>query len=701
MKAGFIYRLNSQAFHNTENVQVYVDIHDMDNLIDDADTAIVYPLKGAGEPVRLSIIDNSDDPFTPIRATQATIKFLSTVEYSLETFSTGSDNRWYVHIYIGAGKTIFKGFLVLDDLSQEFMPDPNVVTLTATDNIGLLKDVKLTNADGDNPEGKHRIIDYLTWALRPTGLEINMKVAYNIKQVDCNDDISVVSSSTQHFFYNTFLDAKTFETEINECDDCYTVIKKILGNSAVLFQLWGEWWIIRIDEYEAGRGLYLAEFDSSGSITGYLGEFSNNKQIGKDEDIFFSQAATSIKNERPAQNVKLTYKFETPKEVPCNINFERGDYRGQPDPTGEPEWKTYDIDCWTLRTGVPPFSANGNDAFISRKEFNDASLNERYVEITFPSYVGGGASFLESSPIEVEVNDDFDFGYDFRWSDDVNDGTINIIMCSVRLDATDGTVWFMAENGQWSQSNSSWSVNYNTLVQSWDSDAVDEREWRSLDWQPAGKVFNRRMPRAGKLYFMIHWENNSAYVGISLNVQNFSFTYKPYINGTFNQYKEQYHSTSQAINSKKAVTDEVFISDSPKPLFKGALFKYNGSEYELINEFYNAAVFPAGPPDSTYIHTFGEIQLFDVWNQYRTESKLIQFTLQNDDLEKEQDGNVAMAHIHNAFEVTEIHPLTYMRRFILLSFDKDLRTAEWSGVMRQVYDLRIRKDYSNHEFNYV
>src|SRR5690348_16687670 len=112
-KPGIIYRITSQSFHEDEDIQCIVDISDTDFLIDDADDPERIPLTGAGSPIELTVIDNDEDPITPVKAQQLITRFLSDYSYNMASFLGGSDQRWLVHYYIGDDtKTIFKGFIV-------------------------------------------------------------------------------------------------------------------------------------------------------------------------------------------------------------------------------------------------------------------------------------------------------------------------------------------------------------------------------------------------------------------------------------------------------------------------------------------------------------------------------------------------------------------------------------------------------------
>lgn len=309
---GTIYRMNWEAF---EEVQMYCDIMDNDNLIaDDADPEII-PVTPNGEAFILSTIDNDENPFTVIRAQQATIRFNSEVNINRATFSFGSDNRWTVHCYIGDdSKTIFTGFVQIADITEPFMPVPNVVELTAIDMLGSIKDQKLTNFDGNKIKGMYRLIELLAMCLDKTGQSLPIKVSHNLRNRvpsftdDCTfsdvgsvafstdprcfevgyqfttdsvtnpgpftvlaqgdilgshvvlvaeavvDEVSAAttftSSAPGHFLFNQWVDYRTFIDSGTDFINCYEVIERILGPEACLFERNGNWWILRIDEIE-------------------------------------------------------------------------------------------------------------------------------------------------------------------------------------------------------------------------------------------------------------------------------------------------------------------------------------------------------------------------------------------------------------------------------------------------------------------
>jgi len=770
-KPGLIYRLIVQNAEKLADQQtfdhqiIYVDISDTDYLIDDLDEATVVLMTGAGVPVELSTIDNSEDVFTTIRATQLTIRVLSSLSLGVSNFSSGSAQRWSVDAYLNNDitKLVFKGFLVMADLSEAFMSHPHEIVLVANDGIGLLKDIPLTDFDGNNPTGYNRIADYLAWALSKTGLSLQLNTVFNIRHgfgvvpiayanfstiaggtiffptafytqlyegaiftVACtganngatftvltnNSGASLQVSPSPvnqsgvidavftdithgHLFDKIFLDAKTFEDKVGTSINCYEVIQKILGEEAELFQRNGQWWILRINELETGP-LYVSTFDDEGVFIENLATADYDKDIGKDGYvIFFSDEGTVVSIDMSHKEVKLIFNYETPLEIPCNIDFERGDVIDDSDPLV----KTYEIDCWTFAkysgVSVNPetFPAPDTVAYINRTFVNDY---EKTRFIVLP--LSAAQHVLFSEHILIGEDDKFEISIDFKWAADKSGGgvlTKNIF--EVILWGEDDTKWFLDTDGVWYESDATWTTNHKQIQLQWIPDDVNEQEWRTVS------VSCEQVPVSGKLYIALHANQSggSSIDDTDVHFMNLQFDYIPFINGSYKKYTGQSHTVEQAINNKVKRETQVYISDSPKKLFKGALAYHDGTDYVLTKLFYDGAV-NTYPASSSHQSPYGQIQSFDVWNQFRKEMRIFQAQCQGLDSGSEDTLNrVDMINFLHKFILRDANLHTNSRRFTMLSNSIFWNNAEWDGVLREVYNEIYGKDYEGHSFKYL
>jgi hypothetical protein len=388
-------------------------------------------------------------------------------------------------------------------------------------------------------------------------------------------------------------------------------------------------------------------------------------------------------------------------------------------------------------------------------------------------------TFIMSDEILVHAGDKYSISLVRRMSADTGgSGFYRDQPAQVRLYGDDGTFWtFNAKNSvnttsEWRQCTSTFRTNQGYFYIEGD-DSEDQREGKSLF---DGEI--NETPVTGTLKILIY---RSGVFGdtAATYIDNIRFDYKPKINGSHLKYSGQYHKTEQDGRYKAKRDKEVFMSDSPKKMFKGAMaviddyvnlftgtitfgavngFAVPGDQravflvgmtiqatgvlnnlmtritaviyhvignnteiqtvddtqaeivsgtvdlvkFELAGNFYNAAVFPSGPPDETYHHPYGEIQLFDVWNQFKNEMTLVEGTMQGCDLDQEDSDNLpAIAHLINKWNLTDADPLFVNRYFLLLHCDQGHYKQNWRGFFREVVNLTTPKDYSNHEFKYT
>jgi hypothetical protein len=576
MKYGIAYRikvLNAErnADYTLNNQVVTVMIYDRSLLIDDTDTPTITDLTGADKPISIKPVDNSEDKFTIVKAMQATIAFKSEQLYNLSTFAdapipTGGtdpgDPRWEVKISID-DRVLFTGFLNIDDCSSPFMPYPETVVLTANDGLGTLKDKPLTDFTDATPRGYNKIIDYLAWALSKTGQSLNINCLFNIREA---------SNKGKHLFESCYLWAKTFEDEIGTCEDCYSVIEKILGETASITQVNGEWWIIRIDDLGDENTRYITTFDSNGV---YVNEWTSDhaKTIQRGTEIYFSQESTDVSLRRPHEFIKETYQFEFPREIVDNIDFSRDDETPYFTESFTEDGvakirKRYKITDWILLKEFAGLSTSGATAYIERIFIGEYE-KERYIGIT-PNT--GGYYYIQSNPIQIHEQDKFTFSVDARYSSDFgSSGHYTRQTAQIRLYAEDGTYWTLeggiqtAPTLEWKQTGAGFNTNQGYV---WveGSLADDQTNWMTAT------VEAPPLPRDGYLVIqLLHTDNQT----LTRYFQNLNFSYTPYINGSYAKYSGLYHKVSRDIHYTSVREKDVQVSDGIKKLFKGALFTAN------------------------------------------------------------------------------------------------------------------------------
>lgn len=707
---------------------IYARIYDL-SLEDDTTTEWeVITLTGSGDPIRLSTVDNSEDKFTGLKPIQATIKFISSNTVNITTFTTEElpvggvdvgDPRFRVEIYYNTYdplNIIFKGFLNLDDCFEPFLPEKNEVTLVANDGLGGLKNIPLTDFNGDNPRDYNRIADYLAWALSKTGLELPLKAVFNIREY---------TKSTQHFFDAIYLHAKTFEDKIGVSINCYDVLERILGEMAFLTQRGGEWWIFRVDEMAGTNPYYTATFNADGTFDSIDSGFHYPKFIGSSESIKFSQEETIVHPLRSHKYIKETYKFEFPQEIIDNIDFSRGDLYfplSMPNVTIDGVTyfqRKYHIDDWTaleVPTGViggtpSPSTAN---SYI-RRLFTDSTITvEQERCVVIEAGVTAKGYYIQSNKFPVIKKDKFDISVNVRWTNDgafSSGGSYLLGVMQVRLHGNSGTNYMLCggykigdNNYQtpfWKVAGASFSGVENIYVQGSLSENMTDWKTASFITQNSSNPYPcPPLPDSGELEIILIHGSFSSTTDIHFN--NLEFKYVPYINGGYPDYTAHYYKIFQDNNFVNKREERVYLHDTGSPLMKGQLFRKDGSVFELTNQFYAWNDIHTTSPDAQYIHPYAHLQAYDVWNQHRNSFVKFQGTMQGlDGASVDDNGYINHPHLIHTYFLQDSTDNTINRQFMLLSFDIDFYSCEWKGTLIELYNSDKGKSYlDNLEIKY-
>jgi hypothetical protein len=658
----------------------------------------------SGDPFHITTIDNDEDKFTPIRAKQATIQFLADNNFNLNTFAANSeDSRWFVEAYIEDSvnplvsvKYLFQGFLVLNDLSQEFIDNSAhpVVTLTATDGLGLLKDLALTKPDGTNPRGPNKIIEYVSWCLQKTGIQASVNVMNNLMEE---------SFPGLPAWDNIYLDAKTFEDEINTCINCYDVLTRILGEECFLTQWGGEWWIRRIDEYE-GNTNYRDAYNYQGIYQNTLSNLSYRKFIGQNTPTQLIAPAALVTLERPHSFVKETYDFEYPKEIIDNIDFSRDDknpfytntYTDTTDNNLVKTEKRYVLEDWGVWKGTPNNPLNSSVNGYIRRIFVDGYEKERYAVLPQTSSLVP-VHWIESVRIPIYQYDKFTLSVDFSLGKNIS-GSSQTIQQEVQIMVygDDGSKWVYG-NDPITGGKYTWAryiegnINGDLKIRtSYDKKSQDETQWQTV----AATV--DPVPVTGEV--VIRLFQSGFQDQTETRYDNVQFGYIPYINGSYQKYSGQYNKVSQTGDYKANRDKPIYISDSPRKLFRGSLLKKINNKFVLAGKWYNGAVpsLRSGPP-SGYMHPYGFIQAYSVWNQYRRTMRLFDGNLFG--LQTQYNDPPDLMH---SFEFYDISPHTQNKKFMLVHYDMDFYRCTWNGFFAEVFDTVIGKKYDDtFEFKFI
>lgn len=407
---------------------------------------------GSASPLILRAVNNEEDKLTPLRGREATITYLNEGSNGIAIFNTsGGDNRWKVEVEYtpngGSQGTEFVGYLQLDDMEEPLKPANNLVTLTASDMLGRLKDVHVKNAVGETFYGQQPLIKYIAWALAGTGLALDINV--------CSSTVISTDSGDRAFFEYAHTHGETFNGLAIESDRCYAVLEKILSPRFFLCQANGAWFIMDIDDMD-GASMSWRQYSSSGSFIS-SGSFNLWQTIP-----YFIQSAAEQTLQRPVKYVKLAYSAEVGNLL-LNQDYRKGAVNGVGytppaglmwgDPDSDIYATMYTAEGWTLQqvnrsTGA---LSSANAWARIRREFYFGSEWMRCLDVfkedtenTWNDYI-----LENNAKVPVRKGDKVSFSMEvaFPWPGVIKLTPYDTAVCQVLLFTNDGEVFtLIAEN---------------------------------------------------------------------------------------------------------------------------------------------------------------------------------------------------------------------------------------------------------------
>jgi hypothetical protein len=661
------------------------------------------PLIGYAPALELETFNTNEDKYNPIIGQRATIRFKSTETVNFSTFSSGEDYRFFVRVTVNTTDIIFNGWLVMDDNSQLFLPAGQEVVLTATDNFGVLRDIELSDFDGNRPEGKHRIIEIISWCLRKTegpypseGAAIydGIKVAMNLFEFNHHSTVNNCPLN------QTYIDIRTFEKG-EELEDCHTVLTKILTSLMCrVCQYNNYWYILRIDEYK-NSAFVIHNYQLGGTYIDRTLGVTLDKDL--EADIIFIDAQTIQRIQRPYKSTAITHELEFPDEFFPNMSFERGTVTDDVTPT-----RTYDLDNWTLLRGEPgAYVATTSTVRIERTYTAEDYVDEHYIVITPISGEATLAStdqtYIESEESGICIKDKFSASIDWRVPDGGANGNQYFILLFI-IHGDDGTYWQLGNETisdpstpmkWWDTSNFTVATGAGKIEI--DFTTIDETQWQTqtIDAPPA--------PVSGVLTARIHQLNQTNVAGDTKDIQyqNFDFTYEPYINGSYRRFSTVQFKMSSSLLTAKKFEDQFYLFDAPCSMYKGAMFYEDTGDYLLTSQWVDFAMEQYAIPDLLdFGYAFLHWQCNAVWNQNRLETWILNSFLFGLDT-----ANGYVSPIHKFSAMSQSDPLSRMS-FLILSMRQNWHDCTWQATLAEINDsASVRQggnsNGENFEFKYL
>jgi hypothetical protein len=381
---GVKYRL---SFCNEDETPLRLDIEDSSY------SGAILPIEGGANPFLLSMLNNGEfAKLGTIRATEAQMEIFSSDIFNIDLLADNSETKLKVNFYFN-DILEWTGF-IMPEFYQETINKDKILNITATDRLGILKDVPF-------PENYQNIslLDIVKNCLLKTGLSLNIVtlIGYNAvgKSLD-NRPLEVQVIGERIFNQN------------GDVLNCYDVLMSVLDTfNCFITQFRGKWHIINKQQLETGLGR-LIEYNPT---------ILNNTIVSNTE---FSRSVYNLDKVysggerilRPVlSDVGILGEFGGSVLYPKNNNFRN--------------WTGSAFSDWTSYNGFAqgvyydnPVSYNGTtgkiNAFLpglTNKLNNNNNIPSLETNINFNTQ-----RYLQSSPVNVVVDNIKDSKVEIKYS---------------------------------------------------------------------------------------------------------------------------------------------------------------------------------------------------------------------------------------------------------------------------------------------
>lgn len=646
------------------------------------DSAVVTP-----EPFTISemeLNDSSDENTIIARELTFTIFADDATPITWETFLAGSYDEWKVTVDID-GQSYFIGFLTPEEGNAAFLPKPYDIKLRATNGLKLLKDVDLTNLEGNAFHGKFTAIEYITACLQKTLVELPFRTYGSIYNDDMDnraDDPAADYLAQIKFDHRTFMkDATTFMK-------CYDVLLILLGRHSRLYFWNGIWVIFYTPELQyKPAGLWYTNYDNEGTVIDGGQDDEDVSAVGTVELIYPQDENQIVSSSFPIKYAKSVYNYDIWPEIPLNNKFSRGTLVGTGIDSDGNSYKDYTIDDWTSgvyvgssgeRADLPNYDVPNPDAWVRRSTFNIYGI-ELKREVLINRGTVAGARFVQSEGVPVNQGDKAKFSFDWKASVDLGEGDAVPVqlVCYIIDDLTGNKYALRSKDGQLTEVK--WEPAGTNLIGVYTTPNGDLLEYQSIS------IETPSFPVNGTLYVVLL---TSAQLGNDTITyyKGFGMEYIPYVAGGFIPIKGDYWQHSQDANQIDIDEGELKTSDTITRVLKGCMFNADGVSATTPTWY------RYGLTESRHFKELVNISRYNLgyrrfWRVEGTYTGLLYSTIAEPLIQKP-------ISYHKTYRYTDLDGLSAVRDFILTPpLRLDLCTGEIKTVFEEVYQPQLTTNH--------
>jgi len=517
-------------------------------------------LIGADRPFVLREFNTDEDVFKAVRPQQAEINILTnSTGVTIEDFVADTDQEITVYFDFGTWGNYWIGYLLQDDFQEVWQDTYHVITLRASDYIGQLKNIQLSD-NGAELIGRFTPWQILNYALENTPqTTIRARIINNLFHSSMTDGIGYMPLD------QCYIDAKTFQKSDIEFDDCYTTIEKINKSfNQTLFMYDGYWRFLRIEELYRPFTTNLTEL-----YLPFTGPVCSN--IRYDANIGVNESIKPVGDSmlkyivRRTKTDTINFRYDVFDEIITNESFSKGTLLYQ-----SAVEEAYTLNNWEHLTGslFSPTPITGG--YGKKNDYNPlGQLMENYAFLENDTL--NAEHFIKSLSVNVLVNETLTINFQKRYSVGFAT-TITVGSGYVRL--TDGTLnYWLKDDGTWSLTTAIQigQIAYNGVG------ALEPLEYQSVS------IESKPMPISGELSVYLLGPNSAASGGSFtvpsevVRFQNLEFKVIP----TFLSFTDNRLSGIQSIFTKPenvvpTYEDEIYMDDFSSSYHKGSIFESDG-----------------------------------------------------------------------------------------------------------------------------
>ena len=584
MAYGLKYRITFKTLQN--------DICKVDIYIQDY-SGSVTDLNPAVNPFILREFNTDDDIYKPLRPQQATINFISQSGVSIDDFLGNSDTYAYVAFeFLSSTQYYWYGYLLQDDFQETWQDANHVITLRASEGLGLLQSQPLADNAGNELIGKYtpwQLIQYAGYGTIQTFVE--HKVISNLYHSTMDDTLDTPSIG------QCYIDARTFSIGDGEYDNKYNVIEKINGAfSQTLLQYKGKWVIFRPEELFMTPTQSLRQFN----VTLLGTTVTNNRydiEVGVNEDVKPIAPEMLRFINRPTKVDEIDFYFSFPSELFLNENFQRGNYVGGGAlGSGYGTYQYFNVNNWVNYTNTRE-SPVATGSVLTRWLYTDLSGfdYENFIEVQSST----SEAWAQSTEIKIKKGDQVEITFDWIVDRDsillnsfVTDTDFNVIQILFRSIATPTVFKYGADkDGKWVYGANFDSASIPKITYNYDN--IFNFTWTNFSITTNPALFDG--------WIKILFPNNNLFIPNNPCIKNLQVNYITSVNGiAINKVQGTYDKFTKPQDLRIDYTNSIYLDNVDNYNIQGAIFA----------------------PDDDIIAT-------PTWNRYRYQTESYPFKKQN------------------------------------------------------------------------